>query len=121
MQFWKIVQTHDHEEKIKVEKRRKYSKELSNLYQETLHRKIDKKGLKYFLSLLMDDEITIDAIRDEMMNSQEYFEKIVLDKDNIPKPLLRESKKIISNMYKETLNRKPDRRVNESVYGVNTF
>ena len=96
--------------RVDNKKRKKFSTELNDLYKDLLLRKPDRRGLEHFLSLLTKDEITLDEIRDEMMDSQEYFEKIVLDKDNIPKQLLQESKKIITNLYKEIVHRKPDRR-----------
>lgn len=100
----------NYEKNYETQEISKCLKRLFNLYEETLHRQPELKGLEHYLTLLLKDETTIENIRDEMIESQEYFEQIFLDKDNIQKPLLKESTRIISNMYKEILNRKPDTR-----------
>jgi len=100
----------NYEKNYETQEISKCLKGLFNLYEETLHRQPELKGLEHYLTLLLKDETTIEDIRNEMLESQEHFENIFLDKDNISKPLLKEFTRIISNMYKEILNRKPDKR-----------
>ena len=99
MQFWKLFQKHNHEEKLKSKKRRKYQKELSNLYKEILHREADTIGFKHFLARLMDDRINIERVRDDMMNSQEYSEMIVLDAGNISQKKLMKFPLFFKNIF----------------------
>ena len=92
----------------KNEIKNQYRKELRDLFEELLLRKIDDKGMNQYISLLMKNEITIEKIKDEVMNSQEYFERIETNMKNIPKEKLQESKEYVSNLFMEILQREAD-------------
>jgi hypothetical protein len=87
-----------------------FSKELSSLFEEMLLRKIDNKGMKQYISLLIKNEITIEEVRKEIINSQEYFDRIETHMENIPKEKLQESKLRVSNLFIETLHREADKQ-----------
>mgnify|MGYP006157757515 CR=1 FL=1 len=85
-----------------------FSKELSNLFEELLSRKIDKKGMKRYISLLMKNETTLNEIKNEIINSKEYSIKQETDAKNISKPIMQESEKIVSDIFIEIMKRKAD-------------
>jgi len=86
-----------------------FSKELLNLFEEMLLRKIDNKGMKQYIALLMKNEITIEEIRKEIIKSQEYFDRIETDVKNIPKLLMQLSEERVSNLFIEILHREADK------------
>ena len=78
-----IIKTHyeDNFKKTKYasqknEMKNQYRKALTDLFEELLLRKIDNNGMKRYMSLLMKNEITIEKVRNEIINSQEYFDRI---------------------------------------------
>ena len=87
----------------------KLSKELSNLFRELLLREIDKKGMKRYTALLNKNEISIEEIRKEIINSQEYFDRIETGVENIPEQKIQESKERVSNLFIEILHREADK------------
>ena len=86
-----------------------FSKELSNLFEELLSRKIDKKGMKRFISLLMKNETTLNEIKNEIINSKEYSIKQEIDAENAVKHMMQESEKIVSDIFIEIMKRKADK------------
>ena len=59
---------------------------------------------------MKNDKITIAELKQNIYESQEYFERIILDKDNIPKSELKKHKKFVCDLYKDLFYRKPDKR-----------
>jgi hypothetical protein len=45
---------------------------LNNLYGELLRRNADEEGLNYFIPLLIDQKISLDDVRQSIINSDEY-------------------------------------------------
>jgi hypothetical protein len=110
-----IIKTHyeDNFKKTKYasqknEMKNQYRKALTDLFEELLLRKIDNKGMKRYMSLLVKNEITIEKIRNEIINSQEYFDIIETDMQNIPKEKLQKAKEQVANLFMETLHREAD-------------
>ena len=99
-------------EKFVLEKNKikdEYSTKISDLFKELLQREPDEKGKNHYLSLLMKNETTIEGIRNEIINGQEYFDRIITNVESIPKQKIQESEKIISDLFKELLQREPDK------------
>lgn len=48
-----------------------FKKILDELYLDILHRHIDKEGLSYYSPLLQNNSITINEIKDNLLNSDE--------------------------------------------------
>tara|TARA_B110000495_G_C22897244_1_gene523506 strand:- start:138 stop:833 length:696 start_codon:yes stop_codon:yes gene_type:complete len=110
-----IIKTHyeDNFKKTKYasqknEMKNQYRKALTDLFEELLLRKIDNNGMKRYMSLLVKNEITIEKIRNEIINSQEYFDIIETDMQNIPKEKLQKAKEQVANLFMETLHREAD-------------
>ena len=111
-----IIKTHyeDNFKKTKYasqknEMKNQYRKALTDLFEELLLRKIDNKGMKQYIALLMKNEITIEEIRKEIIKSQEYFDRIETDVKNIPKLLMQLSEERVSNLFIEILQREADK------------
>ena len=94
----------------KNEIKNQYRKELTDLFQELLLRKIDNKGMNRYMSLLIKNEINIECIRKEIISSQEYFDRIETHTENIPKEKLQEAKERVSNLFMEILQREADEK-----------
>ena len=92
----------------KNEIKNQYRKALTDLFEELLLRKIDNNGMKRYMSLLVKNEITIEKVRNEIINSQEYFDRIETDMQNIPKEKLQKAKEQVANLFMETLYREAD-------------
>ena len=110
-----IIKTHyeDNFKKTKYasqknEMKNQYRKALTDLFEELLLRKIDNNGMKRYMSVLMKNEITIEKVRNEIINSQEYFDRIETDMKNIPKEKLQKAKEQVANLFMETLHREAD-------------
>ena len=89
----------------------KLSAELSNLFRELLLREIDKKGKSRYLKLLIKNEISIEGIRNDIINSREYFDRIETNVQSIPKEKILEAEERVSKLFIEILNRKADKEV----------
>ena len=112
-----IIKTHyeDNFKKTKYasqknEMKNQYRKALTDLFEELLLRKIDNKGMNQYTSLLIKNEISMEEIRKEIINSQEYFDRIETDMQNIPKEKLQEAKECVSNLFMEILQREADEK-----------
>jgi len=112
-----IIKTHyeDNFKKTKYasqknEMKNQYRKALTDLFEELLLRKIDNKGMNQYTSLLIKNEISMEEIRKEIINSQEYFDRIETDMQNIPKEKLQEAKERVSNLFMEILQREADEK-----------
>jgi len=86
-----------------------FAEELSNLFEEMLLRKIDNKGMKQYIALLMKNESTVEEIRNDIIKSREYFDRIETDVENIPKQKIREAEERVSNLFIEILHREADK------------
>jgi hypothetical protein len=111
-----IIKTHyeDNFKKTKYapqknEMKNQYRKALTDLFEELLLRKIDNNGMKRYMSLLVKNEISIEGIRNDIINSREYFDRIETKIESIPKEKILEAEERVSKLFIEILNRKADR------------
>ena len=49
-----------------------YDKLVDELYREILFRPADPEGLQHYSSLLRNEKITVDELREELLNSEEW-------------------------------------------------
>jgi len=78
---------------------------IDDLYREILLRPVDEIGLRYYGSLLESENISINDIREELMNSEEYASLSGLSDFKIISELNENTKKIIDDLYREILLR----------------
>lgn len=81
---------------------------IDDLYREILLRPADSLGLIHFSDLLEEEKITIDEIRSEILNSEEYRLKILLTDLKEISDLNEETKNSIDELYNIILRRNAD-------------
>ena len=81
-----------------------YDKIVISIYDEILNRPADVEGLSYYSTLLRNEEITEQNIRELLINSKELFLLEIKSVDELNP----ETIKIISNLYNNFLLREPD-------------
>ena len=81
---------------------------IDDLYREILLRPADSHGLIHFSDLLEKEKITIDEIRSELLNSEEYRLKILLTDLKEISDLNEETKNSIDELYNIILRRNAD-------------
>ncbi|KFM20118.1 hypothetical protein AAA799P11_00189 [Marine Group I thaumarchaeote SCGC AAA799-P11] len=84
------------------------SKIIDDLYREILHRPVDLEGLQYFSALLNEGKITVDEIREELKNSDEFKNQLLPDEIMTLDELSENSKKQVNDLYLEILGRDAD-------------
>ena len=84
------------------------SKIIDNLYREILHRPVDLEGLQYYSLLLQEEKITVDEIREELKNSEEFKTQLLPDEVKTLDELSENSKKQVNDLYLEILGRDAD-------------
>lgn len=96
--FFNYAQGHDSPEKNQIDQ----------LYREILLRPADKEGLEYFAKLLESDEMGIDDIRNQLLNSEEA--KYIVKPNELKQinELQSETKSKIDQLYREILLRPAD-------------
>ena len=94
-----------HKKKIQNE----YAEQVTKLFEELLLRKIDDKGKKRYTGLLMKNETSIEKIRNDIMKSQEYFDRIETDVKNIPKQKIKKAENDVSKLFVKILHREADK------------
>ncbi len=81
---------------------------IDSLYRENLLRRADPDGLKFYVKMLEEEKMTVNDVKESLMNSEEYQRLIILKEftgiDNI-KP---ETRKAINELYMEILKRLAD-------------
>jgi len=98
--FYDYAKGHDNLEKKKID----------DLFREILLRPADKKGLEYFSVLLESNQITIDDIRFELLNSEEARNVIKPSELKQINELREETIVKIDNIYQEILQRPYDKQ-----------
>jgi len=83
---------------------------IDNLFREILLRPSDKQGLEYFSGLLESNQITIDDIRFELLNSEEAKDIIKPRELKQINELREQTIMNIDNIYREILQRPPDKQ-----------
>jgi len=81
---------------------------IDDLYRETLLRPADSKGLIKYNALLDEEKITIEEIRNELLNSKEYQLKILLSDLKEISDLSEDTKNSIHELYDIILRRNAD-------------
>jgi hypothetical protein len=84
------------------------SKIIDNLYREILHRPVDLEGLQYYSLLLQEEKITVDEIREELKNSEEFKTQLLPDEVKTLDELSENSIKQVNDLYLEILGRDAD-------------
>lgn len=84
------------------------SKIIDNLYREILRRPVDLEGLQYYSSLLQEEKITVDEIRNALKNSEEFKTQLLPDEVKTLDELSKNSKKQVNDLYLEILGRDAD-------------
>ena len=86
---------------------------IDDLYREILQRPADQEAFEYWGLLLKSEEITIDEIRIELLNSDESNYILRLDEMKTVDELEPTTKKIIDDLYREILQRPADQEAFE--------
>ena len=83
-------------------------KAIDLLYREILLRPADNSGLQFYSEMIEEDKITIDEIRQSLINSEEYERLIILQEFNGIDSIKPETRKAINQLYLEILERPVD-------------
>ena len=78
---------------------------IDDLYREILLRPADKESLEHWGALLDNEDVTVDKIRAEILNSDESKSILLLQEMKTVDELDDETKKIIDDLYREILLR----------------
>jgi len=81
---------------------------IDDLYREILLRPVDSQALITYSTLLEEEKITIEEIRNELLNSKEYFENIQLTNLKNISDLSEDTKNSIDEVYDIILRRNAD-------------
>ena len=81
---------------------------IDSLYREILLRHADLEGLKYYTKMMEEEKITIEGIRESLINSEEYKKSIILKEFTGIDTINPETRKIINELYLEILERPAD-------------
>jgi ribosome-associated toxin RatA of RatAB toxin-antitoxin module len=81
---------------------------IDSLYREILLRHADFEGLKYYTKMMEEEKISIDGIRESLINSEEYKQSIILREFTGIDTIKPETKKIINELYLEIVKRNAD-------------
>ena len=81
---------------------------IDDLYREILQRPADNEALEHWGSLLDSGTMTVNEVRDEILNSDERKSILLLQEMKTVEELDEETKKIIDDLYREILQRPAD-------------
>ena len=81
---------------------------VDDIYRDILKRSADQEGLDYFVALLEQKKITIEEIRIELYNSEEYQNTFLSSDFKNINELSLETKNTINDLYNEILRRDAD-------------
>jgi hypothetical protein len=81
---------------------------IDNLYREILQRPVDSQGLVKFTTLLDEGSISIDEIRNTLLNSEEYASKFSLSELKDLSEINIQTKNFLDEIYDITLRRDVD-------------
>ena len=83
---------------------------IDSLYREILLRHADFEGLKYYTKMMEEEKITIEGIRESLINSEEYKQSIILKEFTGIDTINPETIKTINELYLEILERPADKQ-----------
>ena len=83
---------------------------VDSLYREILLRPADLSGVNFYVQMLKEGTMTVDDIRELLMNSEEYMQLILLKDFTTIDDIKPETRKIINELYLEILERPADDR-----------
>jgi ribosome-associated toxin RatA of RatAB toxin-antitoxin module len=78
------------------------------LYREILLRPVDIDGLKFYVEMLEDEKMTIDDVRQSLIDSEEHQNLVILKEFDEIDSIKPETKKVINKIYLEILKRSAD-------------
>jgi hypothetical protein len=81
---------------------------VDDLYREILLRPVDSQGLIKYRILLEEEKITMDEIRNDLLNSEEYNSKLLLTDMKDISDLSQDTKNSIDELYNIVLRRNAD-------------
>jgi ribosome-associated toxin RatA of RatAB toxin-antitoxin module len=81
---------------------------IDSLYREILLRHADSEGLKSYIKMMEEEKITIEDIRELLVNSEEYEKLILLKEFTGIDSIKPETRKAINELYLEILERPAD-------------
>ena len=81
---------------------------VDSLYREILLRPADLNGVNFYVQMLKEGTMTVDDIRELLMNSEEYMKLISLKDFTTIDDIKPETRKIINELYLEILERPAD-------------
>ena len=81
---------------------------VDSLYRENLLRRADPDGLKFYVKMLEEEKMTINDVKESLMNSEEYKRLIILKEFNGIDSIKPETRKAINELYQEILKRPVD-------------
>ena len=81
---------------------------VDSLYRENLLRRADPDGLKFYVKMLEEEKMTVNDVKESLMNSEEYNRLIILKEFNGIDSIKPETRKAINELYQEILKRPVD-------------
>ena len=81
---------------------------VDSLYRENLLRRADPDGLKFYVKMLEEEKMTVNDVKESLMNSEEYQTLIILKEFNGIDSIKPETRKVINELYMEILKRPAD-------------
>ena len=83
---------------------------VDSLYRENLLRRADPDGLKFYVKMLEEEKMTINDVKESLMNSEEYQRLIILKEFTGIDTINPETRKAINKLYLEILERPADKQ-----------
>ena len=83
---------------------------IDSLYREILLRHADLEGLKFYVKMLEEEKMTINDVKESLMNSEEYQRLIILKEFTGIDTINPETRKAINKLYLEILERPADKQ-----------
>ena len=81
---------------------------VDSLYRENLLRRADSDGLKFYVKMLEEEKMTVNDVKESLMNSEEYQTLIIIKEFNGIDSIKPETRKVINELYMEILKRPAD-------------
>jgi len=81
---------------------------VDSLYRENLLRRADPDGLKFYVKMLEEEKMTVNDVKESLMNSEEYQTLIIIKEFNGIDSIKPETRKVINELYMEILKRPAD-------------
>ena len=81
---------------------------VDSLYRENLLRRADPDGLKFYVKMLEEEKMTVNDVKESLMNSEEYQTLIIIKEFDGIDSIKPETRKVINELYMEILKRPAD-------------